>query len=316
MIYTDSTFAIEQEAPTEDKARTFMRLLRQAHERRDLTEDYLVALQNATIANAFDQASQFRVEQNWLKGPGRGALSVTYVPPPPELAAELMAELMVMGNTLPKQIDPVLVGAIMSFGFVFIHPFMDGNGRLSRFLFHHALCRSGQLADGLLLPISVAMKRSEDEYLSSLQTFSRAARELWNVRWIDEGQYDFTFNGAAAAYRFWDATPCVEFGFKMAEQALEHDLRHETEFLADYDTVTRKIDAAFDVRGSDLSTLVVTCFDNGGVVSKHRRKQFANTVPEAVFEAIQTEVSAALAARHRGDARSSAVVDRPTAAAT
>jgi hypothetical protein len=295
---TEGSFAIEQETPTEDKARAFMQLLRQAHQQRDLTEDYLVELQNATIANALDKAHQFRDKQNWLKGPGRGALAVTYVPPPPELAIELMAALMAMGNTLPKQIDPVVAGAILSFGFVFVHPFMDGNGRLSRFLFHQALCRSGQLADGLLLPISVAMKRSEDEYLSSLQTFSLPARELWSVRWFDEGQYDFTFNGAPSSYRFWDATSCVEFGFKMAEQALEHDLRQETKFLADYDTVIRKIDSDFAVRGSDLSTLVVTCFDNGGVVSKNRRKQFAGSVPEPVFDAIQEAVSAALAARY------------------
>ena len=73
------------------------------------------------------------------------------------------------------------------------------------------------------------------------------------------------------------------------------------EFLAEYDAVIRKIDAEFDVRGSDLSTLVVTCIDNGGVVSNHRRKQFADSVPESVFAVIQTGVSAALAARHRSN---------------
>jgi len=29
--------------------------------------------------------------------------------------------------------------AVVSFAFVFIHPFMNGNGRLSRFLIHHCL---------------------------------------------------------------------------------------------------------------------------------------------------------------------------------
>jgi Fic family protein len=43
---------------------------------------------------------------------------------------------------------------------------MDGNGRLSRFLFHHALCQSGKLEKGLLLPVSVAMKRNEEDYLA------------------------------------------------------------------------------------------------------------------------------------------------------
>lgn len=37
-------------------------------------------------------------------------------------------------------VDPLVAAACVSFGFVLIHPFMDGNGRLSRFLFHHQLC--------------------------------------------------------------------------------------------------------------------------------------------------------------------------------
>lgn len=39
------------------------------------------------------------------------------------------------------------------------------------------------------------------------------------VTWIDEGEYLFDFKTDDAIYRFWDATPCVEFGFAMAEQA-------------------------------------------------------------------------------------------------
>jgi hypothetical protein len=77
---TDSSFAIEKEAPSEDKARQFVELLKQAHEPRELSEDYLVELQNVTITNPFDKAASFRYEQNWLSGPGRGASSVTYLP--------------------------------------------------------------------------------------------------------------------------------------------------------------------------------------------------------------------------------------------
>jgi Fic family protein len=88
-----------------------------------------------------------------------------YVPPPPEIVSELMAELVSFTNQAPSRIDPIIAGALSAFGFVFIHRFMDGNGRLSRFLFHYALCQSGQLAKGLLLPVSIAMKRREDAYL-------------------------------------------------------------------------------------------------------------------------------------------------------
>lgn len=188
-----------------------------------------------------------------------------------------------------------MVASIVAFGFVFIHPFMDGNGRLSRFLFHHALCQSGRLERGLLLPVSVAMKRHEADYLSVLQAYSRPARQCWGVRYIDEGQFDFAFRGADAIYRFWDATRCVEFGYRMAEEALEIELRQETEFLAAYDRVVCAVNDRFDVRGSDLATLVRCCLDNDNVLAKHRRKQYAARVPEAVMDLIESEARVARA---------------------
>jgi hypothetical protein len=292
---TDSSFAIEREAPSEDKARQFVELLKQAHEPRQLDEEYLVELQNVTITNPFDKAAAFRSEQNWLSGPGRGSLSVTYVPPPPALAGELMGELIRFAGIAPRVIDPVVAASIVSFGFVFIHPFMDGNGRLSRFLFHHALCQSGRLERGLLLPVSVAMKRHEADYLGTLQAYSRQARQRWGVTYIDEGNFDFAFRGADSIYRFWDATSCVEFGYRMAEEALEIELRHETEFLAAYDRVVRAVNDRFDVRGSDLATLVRCCLDNDNVLSKHRRKQYATRVSEAAMDLIESEARAARA---------------------
>jgi hypothetical protein len=301
---TDSSFAIEREVPSEDKARAFVDLLRQAHEPRALSEEYLVELQNAALTNPYNRAAAFRSEQNWLAGPGRGALAVTYLPPPPGLARELMSELTALAATAPKVVDPIVAASVIAFGFVFIHPFMDGNGRLSRFLFHHALCQSGQLEKGLLLPVSIAMKRHEADYLTTLQQYSRQVRERWGVRWIDEGQYDFTFQGTPAIYRYWDATPSVEFGYRMAEQALEIELRQETEFIARYDRIARAINAAFDVRGSELAALIRCCLDNGGVLSKKRRKQFADRVPETVFDCIEREAKAAQEAVEVGSGES------------
>jgi hypothetical protein len=85
----------------------------------------------------------------------------------------------------------------------------------------------------------------------------------------------------------WEATHCVEFGYRMAKQALEFDLRHETEFLARYDHVLKAVNERFDIHGSELATLVVCCLDNGGKLSKNRRKQYTGRVPEAVFDYIE-----------------------------
>ena len=292
---TEDSYAIENERPSDDKTRAFVQLLRQAHERRPLTENYLAELQSSTVTNPFDKAVQFRTEQNWLRGPGRGAAGVTYVPPWPELAAELMDELMAFANEAPRHLDPVVAAGVASFGFVFIHPFMDGNGRLSRFLFHQALCNSGRLAKGLVLPVSVAMKRHEADYLGALQSYSQPARERVQVTWIDEGEYRFDFQADDAVFRYWDATACVEFGFRMAAEALDVELKHETEFLSRYDEVVRRVNERIDVRGSDLGTLAVICLDSGGTISAKRRKRFADRVPAGAFDLIEAAAREVLA---------------------
>ncbi|MBX8488963.1 Fic family protein [Pseudomonas lijiangensis] len=301
---TQDSFAIEKEAPSEEKSRRFIQLLRQAHERLPLSEEYLVALQNATLSNPYAMAAAFRHEQNHLANGLQGAAGVTYVPPDPELCRELMEQLMTFGNEAATQIDPLVAAAIISFGFVFLHPFMDGNGRLSRFLIHQTLCRTGALENGLLLPVSVAMKREERLYLETLQAFSRPAREFWDVRWIDQGNMSFNFTGHPAIYRFWDATPGVRFTMEMAKRALEVELREETVFLENYDKIVRAVDERYDVRGSDLSNLVMMCLTQQGIVSNHRRKQYRYKVQEEVFDYIE-QVTQNLLAEQRQENQSS-----------
>jgi hypothetical protein len=154
-------------------------------------------------------------------------------------------------------------------------------------MFHHALCRSGRLAQGGLLPVSIAMKRHEADYLAALQSFSKPVRRLWQVTWIDDEQFQFHFQGADAVYRYWDATPCVEFSYRMAEQALNIDLRRETDFLSQFDRISQALNQHYDLRSNDQHLLIISALQNNGIVSKHRRKQLADRVPEGVFDFLE-----------------------------
>ena len=292
---TEGSFAIEGETPTHDKARRFAALLQRAHSPRTLTEGYLVELQNAAVSNPFDQAVQFRTEQNRLQGSAQGAAGVTYVPPAPELCAQLMGHWMMLANERPEGLDALAHAAVVSFTFVFLHPFMDGNGRLSRFLLHHCLGQSGSLPEGFLLPISVAMKKHEDQYLQALSAFSRPARELCEVRWAGDEAYFFTWQAHADGwFRYMDVTEGVAFALDMAWAALEIDLHHEVAFLELFDDVARYINARHDLRSSDLTTLVVTIHQNGGKLSSNRRKRFADRVQPHVLDAIEAAVGRAM----------------------
>lgn len=297
---TRGSFEIEGEAPGASKQAAFVRILQQAHLGEPLTEAYLCELQNIAITNPLQQAASFRTGQTHLAKGHRGAAGVTYVPPPPELADELMEALMDWSNHHLQGVDPLVAASVVSFGFVFIHPFMDGNGRLSRFLLHQTLCRTGALHDGLILPVSVAMKKHETEYLEALQAFSRPMRDLWDVRWIDGEQFEYHYLGDAYhdAYRYWDATPAAEFCSQMAELALDDELRTETEFLIRYDRAYKAVDEAYDLVNSDLAVLLVSAFQNNGVLSKRRRDQFQYRAPAAALDFIEETVKRTIATEH------------------
>lgn len=287
---TKSSYAIEHETPNEDKQRRFVRLLQQAEQPRPLTEDYLIELQNATIANPFDKAVSFRTEQNFLHSGLRGAAGVSYVPPEPDLCRELMTPLMEFANQRDTSVDVLVKAAILSFGFVFLHPFMDGNGRISRFLIHYAISQANVLPKGSLLPVSIAIKRHEKDYLRTLQRFSAPLREFWNVEWLDGESYSLQFTGSSAQYRFWDATEATVFILRMAKVALEDDLKAEILYLQRFDAVKQQVDAELDIRGSDLALLIMWCFENQGRLSNRRRKQFTGRVPVESFALIEALV--------------------------
>lgn len=287
---TRGSFAIEHEAPSEDKARRFVQLLRGAHEGRPLSEDYLTELQRGTITNPLLEAVAFRHEQNWLQQGGRlRASNITYLPPPPEEVRPIMDALINFANA-PESIHPLLNAFLISFAFVFIHPFMDGNGRISRFLVHHALCRSGNLDQGLILPISVAMSHHEPDYLAALQSVSKPIRTLWEVIVLEEDRINATFTGSGTPYRYWDATECMEFGLRMTHYALDTSLIKESDYLQRFDAVYSRINARHDILSKDLHALIRMAHSQGGKISQNRRKQYLYRVQPQVLDDIETQV--------------------------
>lgn len=281
---TKNSFALERESVSESKAERFARLLRHAHERRDLTEEYLCELQNEIVSNPFSQAFSWRTQQNWLGTGGHGVLAVRYVPPSPELLDQLMPGWLSAANALPTLTDPLIAAAVISFGFVYLHPFMDGNGRLSRFLIHQQLGRSGRLAPGQLLPVSVAMQKHEDRYLRALTAFSAPARSAWEVTQTgNDGEYECVFKGSESMYRYWQATEQTEFLFDMAEEALHVHLRQEELYLRRFDRLDAAVNGAFDLVQKDRHALV-NAFLAHGRISLNFRKKFSNRIPPETFD--------------------------------
>jgi hypothetical protein len=289
---TRSSYEIEHEAAPQDKAEAFAKLLQEAHQGADLSEAYLTSLQNAAMTNPLSREPSYRVQQNWLARGGLGALAVRYVPPAPEPMVRLMEDFCASANASNAQ-DALMQASVNSFGFVYLHPFMDGNGRLSRFLFHHALCRAKALPDGFILPMSVAILHDEAGYLAALESFSKPVRQLWAVRWIDGANYTFDQRCADAVYRYWDATEQATFSARMAQRAVQVHLVQEGDFLLAFDRAFQTLDRQLELPSATLHELIIFAQRNGGTLSNNRRHQYRDKAPAAYFDTIEREVQEA-----------------------
>jgi len=91
----------------------------------------------------------------------------------------LIDGLIEMDNKLNRgNYDPVLAATLIAFGFVFIHPFADGNGRIHRYLIHHVLAAMGFSPKGLIFPVSAVLLECIGEYKKVLESYSGKRLEL------------------------------------------------------------------------------------------------------------------------------------------
>ena len=192
-----------------------------------------------------------------------------------------------------KTLDPVCAAAAASFGFVFVHPFEDGNGRIHRFLVHHMLARSGFTPEGVLFPVSAAMLRDRKAYDGALGRYSSSVMPF--IDWVFDDHHRMTVrNETAHLYRFFDATPFAEYLYGCVADAVRRDLKEEIGFLTTFDAAVRRILDIVDMPDRRASLLVRLIQQNKGKLAAARRGQFAE-IRDAELAAIESAVSSAAA---------------------
>ena len=112
-----------------------------------------------------EYGGRFREEQNWIGGSAYNPCSAAFVPPPPELVAGLIVDLVDFANE--DSLPAVAQSAIAHAQFETIHPFVDGNGRTGRALVHLILRRRG-LAPRVLPPVSLILATWAQDYIDGL----------------------------------------------------------------------------------------------------------------------------------------------------
>ncbi len=109
---------------------------------------------------------EFRRTQNWLGGSRPG--NALFVPPPPNMVADLMGDLEKFLHGDPVRMPVLVRAALAHVQFETIHPFLDGNGRLGRLLITLLLCVEQALREPALY-LSLYLKTHRQAYYDRLQ---------------------------------------------------------------------------------------------------------------------------------------------------
>lgn len=140
-----------------------------------VTADRLLALHRSLLPDSPEHHGT-RSTQNWVGGSSYHPLDADFVPPPPELVPDLVADLLTYLNGATHA--PLIQAALVHAQFETIHPFADGNGRVGRALIHTVLTRRGLLAS-MILPTSPVLSTLSDEYVEALSCFRKAGDPDW-----------------------------------------------------------------------------------------------------------------------------------------
>lgn len=91
-----------------------------------------------------------------------------FVCPPPEMVNKLMKDLFKWLNDNKDTIHPLILSSIFHYEFVFIHPFSDGNGRMSRLWQNAILNKWKNIFE--YLPIESQIHKYQKEYYDAIMT--------------------------------------------------------------------------------------------------------------------------------------------------
>lgn len=109
-----------------------------------------------------DESGKFRIgEEGVFSGD-----TCIFMAPPARLVPELMNNLFGWINQSKDGVHPLIMASVFHYEFVFIHPFSDGNGRMTR-LWHTAfLAKWNKVFE--YIPIESQIEKFQDEYYDAI----------------------------------------------------------------------------------------------------------------------------------------------------
>ena len=264
-----ASFSIEGENPRNNRAARWGIAIGQAG-KNELSIAELNRLQQLVIENDRFVKMGIRSQQGFIGDRDRE----TQEPIPDHISAkqenleQLMAGWLQSQKVLTEsRMDPVLVAAKIAFGFVFIHPFVDGNGRLHRYIIHHVLSQTGYTEQGIIFPISASILTHIKDYAKSLESYSHPILNFIDWKPSENNNVEI-LNDTIDYYRYFDATAQAEFLFYCVNDTLVNVIPKEVEYLMKFDEFKRYLDHNYEMPDNLVSLLVGFLEQGNGRLSK------------------------------------------------
>lgn len=290
---TKSSFEIEHIKPTSTRTERFVALLQTAEQEDFCRKKRLLEVQNRIVDARF-RDSDYRSSQNYVgETVAWQRERIHYACPKPEDLADLMDGLTAAHERMKTgSVSAVIHAAAIAYGFVFLHPFEDGNGRIHRFLIHNILARRGFTPEGVMFPISASMLKNPADYDASLEAFSRQLMPLVEYA-LDKDGHMTVKNDTAVWYRYIDMTPQAEALFQFIDQAIDTELANELTFLDNYDKTKKTIQEIVDMPDRQIDLFIRFCLQNNGRLSARKRESHFDSLSDGEVSRMEQAVLAA-----------------------
>ena len=287
MLLADSraSFEIEGERPPQSRVERWGRAVLEAGKRK-LTRDELYRLHTILIGDdrfteiGYRSTGVFLGERDYANDPIPEFIGARVSDVP-----ALMDGLLGCNDRIRStDIDPVVQAAAIAFGFVYVHPLADGNGRLHRCLIHHVLAERKFTPAGMVFPVSSVMLDRIDQYRDTLQAHSGPLMPSIDWRVSADQNVEVT-NDTADLYRYFDCTAEAEFLYACVQRTVEHDLPRELDYLRRHDEAMQRIMNLVEMPDQLAQSLITFIRQNEGRLGRRRREgAFAKLTDEEVGE--------------------------------
>lgn len=310
-----ASFAIEREADRTNRIERFADVMARRTGQGDLplSNEALAQLQGEILGDR-TTVTHFGVRQSpvFVGETFQYQDVVHYVAPPAAEVPPMLEGLRVFLERTQGQ-SPVMRCAVTAFGFVYIHPLADGNGRIHRFLVNDLLRRDGAVPDPVILPVSAvitddaAERRAYDMILDEvskplMRTLSDdVSFSATDITYPDGVTSNFEFSGVEKARHVWrypDLGPHVMYLSNIIRRTLTEQMREQSRYLRNHARARQALKEIIEMPDQQADRVLRSIEQNQGALSNVLAKQMPilqapgiwDEIVEAVARAFQEDL--------------------------